>query len=300
MTLAPSRAEPRFLIMEHRARVRRFRADHSALIAVQSVPGVLPDWVTPTPATSDADFGDELERVAATRSESLEASFDRLKRAPHPAASAGSLRTQIVDGLWRAHRDTFADTWSASRNGMAAEVARRGQQLADQGVRRVLQTLHPRIRFDGRTLTLFSPRFLESVDLELPGRGIVLVPSPVWTNTFSSKFNGIDPLVIVYPIGQAVRTMAGPPGDPTDNQRALEKLLGVTRAHVFLSLSRGCGLSTTQLAAAAHCSIPSASEHAAVLRAAGLLVTRRHGQHVTHSITETGRRLADGWRTPRI
>jgi DNA-binding MarR family transcriptional regulator len=51
---------------------------------------------------------------------------------------------------------------------------------------------------------------------------------------------------------------------------------------------------TSELADRSGSSTSSASQHAAVLRAAGLVVTRRHGSAVLHTLTPLGTRFLDG------
>jgi DNA-binding transcriptional ArsR family regulator len=66
-------------------------------------------------------------------------------------------------------------------------------------------------------------------------------------------------------------------------------LLGRTRAAMLEAV--GEGGTTIQLARRAGTWVPSASQHAQVLRQAGLLVTRRVGKSVHHSLTTLGAAL---------
>ena len=66
-------------------------------------------------------------------------------------------------------------------------------------------------------------------------------------------------------------------------------LLGRSRAAVLEAVADGC--TTTELARRAGVSLASASQHAAVLRDSGLLVTRRTGKSVHHSLTVLGAAL---------
>ncbi len=86
------------------------------------------------------------------------------------------------------------------------------------------------------------------------------------------------------------------PGDR--HGRALAALLGRTRAAVLEAIVDGC--TTTELARRVKVSVPSASQHAQVLRDAGLLVTRRTGKSVHHSLTALGAALLNAtWPDPR-
>ena len=126
-----------------------------------------------------------------------------------------------------------------------------------------------------------------SVDLDLRpgGRGLTLLPS-----VFADRpWVGTDPsaVFVAYPVrAAAARPLAGrphgvagprPAGDP------LVALLGRSRAAVLRAA--GDGATTTDLARRAGISAPSASQHAAVLRDAGLLVTARWGKAARHTLT---------------
>jgi DNA-binding transcriptional ArsR family regulator len=73
----------------------------------------------------------------------------------------------------------------------------------------------------------------------------------------------------------------------------LDQLIGMTRACVLLACLDQ-ELTTSQLARAVGISISSASEHAAILRSAGLLSSRRERNTVIHTATELGLSLAQG------
>lgn len=68
--------------------------------------------------------------------------------------------------------------------------------------------------------------------------------------------------------------------------------MGHTRAAVLAAVGDGC--TTGELAGRAGVSVSSASEHAAVLRQAGLVSSARRRQQVRHALTPLGRALLDG------
>jgi DNA-binding MarR family transcriptional regulator len=81
--------------------------------------------------------------------------------------------------------------------------------------------------------------------------------------------------------------VAGRSGTPAH----LVALLGRTRAAVLCAIIEMPGCSTSELAAAARVSLASASEHATVLRSAGLITTVRHRQTARHAPTAVGSAL---------
>jgi DNA-binding transcriptional ArsR family regulator len=70
---------------------------------------------------------------------------------------------------------------------------------------------------------------------------------------------------------------------------ALAALVGRNRAAVLQSVADGC--TTTELARRVGISLAAASQHASVLRGAGLIVTRRQGSAVLHVLTPLGAEL---------
>jgi DNA-binding transcriptional ArsR family regulator len=85
---------------------------------------------------------------------------------------------------------------------------------------------------------------------------------------------------------------------PRQGSTAVSALLGNTRAAVLNVIAEHPGCSTKELAALAGISPPSASEHATVLRRAGLIHTRRHRNVALHSATHLGIALLNARETP--
>ena len=73
---------------------------------------------------------------------------------------------------------------------------------------------------------------------------------------------------------------------------SLPALLGRTRAVVLSRIEDGC--TSRELARRSGISAPSASQHTAVLREAGLIDTSRRGQAVVHTLTPLGAALLTG------
>jgi DNA-binding transcriptional ArsR family regulator len=67
---------------------------------------------------------------------------------------------------------------------------------------------------------------------------------------------------------------------------ALAALMGRTRATALARIAYGC--STSELAHYLGVSVAAASQHATVLRDNGLIVTRRAGSAVLHTVTPLG------------
>lgn len=204
-------------------------------------------------------------------------------------------RHELAGMLRTCAEATVGPYWDGIRGVLAQEVARRSQQLAAEGLGRVLATLHPDLRWNSPVLELDwgGP---DSSDLHLRGRGLDLVPSVFYREVTPPYFNAADPsapAVLFYPVpiepDQALRLFRR--ATTQNDDQALADLLGRSRATVLCSLADGC--STTELARRTGLSLAGASQHAAVLRNAGLVITRRDGAAVHHSLTALGHLLLD-------
>ncbi|MDQ7904361.1 winged helix-turn-helix domain-containing protein [Phytohabitans sp. ZYX-F-186] len=142
---------------------------------------------------------------------------------------------------------------------------------------------------------LLSP-YPEDYDLHLGGRGLLLVPSFFCWRTPVTLINPELPPVLVYPVERDPHWLGHHPGKtPACGDRAVAALLGSTRAAVLDTVGRAPA-TTKEIAHRLRISAPSASEHATILRGAGLIATRRSGNTVLHSLTPTGAALLDGCR----
>jgi DNA-binding transcriptional ArsR family regulator len=127
--------------------------------------------------------------------------------------------------------------------------------------------------------------------LDLAGRGLLLIPSYFcWGKPVIVRDAGGTTPVLAYPMRADAPAWAagtGQPGEPAD--RSLVALLGRTRAAVLRSVRTGCN--TTELSRRAGVSLSTASEHAGVLRGAGLVVSSRKRNEMVHHLTPLGAAL---------
>lgn len=169
-----------------------------------------------------------------------------------------------------------------------ADHAVRMRQLADGGVESLLAQASPRwIRWRPPVLEIRMVNGID-FDLYLEGQGLLLTPSMLSTRTIVGvqADSGEQPIV-VYPIGHdrpLRRLTAFVPEDTS----AISVLLGHTRATVLDTIADHPGCSTTELAALVGIAPATASEHATVLRRAGLINTVRHRNSALHSVADLG------------
>jgi hypothetical protein len=166
---------------------------------------------------------------------------------------------------------------------VASSVADLTARMARVGIGGLLRTLHPKVSWNGATLTVGT---LYEGDMELDGKVLILQPTVLTTRlVVSEDLPGV--MVIRVPTATApaaVQTLG------TD-RRALDALLGPARAAALAAIATTPSLTTGQLAAALGLSAATASRHAAILREAGLITTHRAGMTVHHAPTLLGRAL---------
>lgn len=178
-----------------------------------------------------------------------------------------------------------------------ADQVMRRRQITHGGLHALLSGLNPRyIRWKPPVLELTMASGA-SGDIRLSGRGILLIPS-----VFGAVYPALDETSepqpwLTYPVGLRVTDPFLP---PTDTARALSTvpdslaaLLGHTRAVVLWTIAQHPGCTTTELARYAGISPASASQHATVLRTAGLTSTTRHHNTALHATSPLGLNLLD-------
>ncbi len=225
---------------------------------------------------------EELDRVLSTPRQVLRADLEHVARyRPLPGWSRDladgrtGVLTSLADSLRDYHGVAVGPYWRAMSTTLAADRARRARQLRDGGIEAVLQSLHPRMRWRPPCIEVVSDT---DCDYELGGRGLLLAPA-----AFSSYLPcGPDDEQPTLFYEAAHPALIPPRGPYTD----LAALLGHSRAAVLEVIAEG--VSTGALARRTGLSAASASEHAKVLRRAGLVATAREGRTTHHTLTPLG------------
>jgi DNA-binding transcriptional ArsR family regulator len=211
----------------------------------------------------------------------------KLPAAAWAAAKTGSpARRELAAAAQAAYQALVEPYWARILAHLQAEQAARSRTLAYGGPGRLLASLQgQRIRWYPPVLEVLMPGH---VDMYLDGRGISLVPS---------VFAG-NPVLLHDPsderaVPRLILPAAGDRAKLWDDTRprgvALAALVGRNRAAVLGAVAHGC--STTELADRVGISLAAASQHASVLREAGLIITRRQGSAVLHLLTPLGAEL---------
>ncbi|MER5493526.1 winged helix-turn-helix domain-containing protein [Streptomyces sp. NPDC002490] len=183
-----------------------------------------------------------------------------VRRAQHGAFHA------LLGPVWERVQDLHHD-----------EFVRRAVHLAEEGTEAVLAGLLPGARLKGTVWELPG----EPRDVQLRGRGLLLLPSFHATGAALPSDVADRPVGLTYPCGAGLLPTAEDKGPGT-----LGRLLGTTRAEVLDRLVEEH--TTGGLARRLGISAAAVSAHTGVLRAAGLISTVRTGKAVAHRRTALG------------
>lgn len=257
------------------------RTEIDMLVKLNPPLGYFPDFLTPTVA--ERDFEAAIEAVVETPREVLEREISQLESSSPVLADlrtgSASARKALGRAMLSYQRTALAPVWEDVRAAIDADRALRGRMMVERGVEAMLGAIHPAMRWVDGVLEIEGYR--DETDLELGGRGLVLVPSYFKSNEMPMKLADPElPPVLVYAVRKA------PAPTPAARRDALAALVGKTRAAVLEVVAEGC--TTTELARRLRISMSAASEHAAVLRDSGLLVSTRDANRVVHSLTPLG------------
>ncbi|QNP68991.1 winged helix-turn-helix transcriptional regulator [Streptomyces roseirectus] len=248
--------------------------------------GAFPDFLTPAEASDGLEAG--LDAVLSTPRRRLHREVAALPGAPpwtRPLAEGDpQALKELGEALRTYHRAALAPYWPRLRALVDAERALRSRDMLDGGSEALLAGLAPTVRWRPPVLEVDYP---VDRDLRLAGRGLVLVPSVFCWRLPISLVDPALPPVLVYPIARPPGWWAAP--DHTAGRRGLANLLGPTRAACLRLIEDGC--STGELARRLGMTAPTASQHATVLREAGLTAATRHGNKVFHTLTPLGTAL---------
>lgn len=267
-------------------RASTFLPDLRTLFALNPATGYFPDFLTPFAAAEGIDAG--LDALARTPTELLRRDLAVLASDRTLTTDVSAL-VSVRDGPPAMNRLTatirgyydvaLAPVWSRVQATVEADRGRRIRAVAAAGAQGLLDSLRPAMRWDGEVLAVDYP---VDQEMHLAGRGLLLVPSYFCWRYPVTLLDPSLPPVLIYP---AERDAVAPAlTDP--NRRALAALIGSTRAAALAAIGTGC--STTELARRVGVSLAAASQHATVLRNAGLIISLREANTMMHSLTPLG------------
>ncbi|MFE3163014.1 transcriptional regulator [Streptomyces sp. NPDC059224] len=253
--------------------------------------GYFPDFLTPA-AGGQGELAAALDTVLGAPRAALRDDLALLAASPHRRRPLPDLTRALADGdpealrrlgaaLYGYHRRALAPYWPQIRAQIDADRASRARAVLAGGTDGLLASFGPVLRWRPPVLEADYPVRRE---VRLDGRGLVLQPSCFCTRrpvTLAFPSPDWTP-VLVYPIDHTPGWVSG--GSPRAAE--LGALLGRTRAAILEDVVTG--RTTGELAARLGISGAAASQHTAVLRRAGLLLSVRHSKYVVHTITPAG------------
>jgi DNA-binding transcriptional ArsR family regulator len=251
-----------------------------------------PDFLTPAEASAGLDAG--LAAVASTPRRrlcaelNLLAEINRRRGRPVPywlgAFAAGDrfTLTRLTTVLRNYYETAIAPQRGLIRAVVDADIRGRTEALRAGGVEGLFRSFVPLMAWKAPVLEIC---YDVDQDLVLQGRGLRLIPSFFCHRSAISVADPNLVPVIIYPIPLAHRWLVG----QVPNRQAMKKLMGTTRSAVLFAVDEGA--TTTQLAGALSTSLSAVSRHTAVLRESGLLITRRRGPAVWHTLTDLGQQF---------
>jgi DNA-binding transcriptional ArsR family regulator len=278
-----------------RARARR-QLPAEARMVVSLIPpvGFSPTFLTP-PRVGPLE--ELIEQVHATPRSTIRAQLATIAESqPIPAwarrlADDPALHAKVSDGVGSLYASLLGPYWDQITDLFRADRSIRLRQVLGGGVEQLLSQANPRwMRWNPPVLEVRMPNGIEH-DLLLEGQGVVLAPSAFHTRVLIDDDARPQPIVS-YPAGleQPLRSLrvVAPPAPAGPATSAVSTLLGNTRAAVLAVVAEHSGCTTKELSALTGVAPASASEHATVLRKAGLIRTSRHRNTALHSVTNLG------------
>jgi DNA-binding transcriptional ArsR family regulator len=255
--------------------------------------GYSPDFLTPSAEVPDFDTG--LELLMSTPKSRLRADIAQLAAETAPPTWVRGIADgerepmgRLRDALTHYHATALEPHWASIRHHVRADRDRRADAAVAAGFESVLATLHPTVSWRAPVLDITYP---VDQDLHLNGRGIVLLPSFFcWSNPIT-LLDQFDTPVLVYPVERDPDWALGCCANLDARTRSLTALLGHTRTAVLRAIADRTRLNTTDLARTTGISLAGASQHATVLRNAGLVTTVRHRGSALHQVSARGTAL---------
>ncbi|MCK2242729.1 MULTISPECIES: helix-turn-helix transcriptional regulator [unclassified Crossiella] len=253
-----------------------------------------------TPPVAGQTLLDGIEALCGTAKPVLHRDLTRLAAERRLPGWAGELARgeapmlrRLGTALHQYHRVALAPYWPAVTAAVQTDRQARSQALLSGGLDRLFSTLHPAIRWQAPVLEVDYP---VEQDLHLDGRGLLLIPSFFCWGRPITLEDPDQPPVLVYPVART-SDWSWSLGERPTGSAALGTLLGRTRAQLLDTIASTPSLTTTELAKLMHISLAGASQHASVLRNAGLITTERRAGAAYHRLSAGGSALLDSSRT---
>ncbi|GAA2985894.1 winged helix-turn-helix domain-containing protein [Streptosporangium longisporum] len=195
-------------------------------------------------------------------------------------AESGHLQRRLAAGLDRFWHETLHDGWPSLQSVLDNDIAERSKVVAEHGIGRMLDEIHPRVAWNGDTLTI-AGRHDAAIDLS--DHDVVLAPSVLNRTDLMFQFDDAQ-VTVYYPAHRVGAT--GHRGSAE-----LTEVVGTVRAALLGDL--GVARSTAELADRHAVAASTISYHLGALHRAGLVTRRRDGRHVLYRRTRRADALTE-------
>ena len=256
--------------------------------------GYVPDFLNPAPAGPAPTPVEERDAIRASPADRVRQDLDHLAR--HQGQLGPRLRTLHADPQARLAKLTeeietywelaLAPYWARIRAVLEADVFHRARMVAEHGVARLLNDLHPAVSWDGKALRVSGRK--QPLTRTTAGTGLLLIPSAFTGPGLRTRTTLPDPPQLAYP-ARGVGSLW--PARPVPRADALSGVLGRSRALLLTELESPA--STTQLAHRTGLSPAGVSQYLTALRKAGLVSAHRAGRSVLYARTAAAETLLE-------
>jgi DNA-binding transcriptional ArsR family regulator len=246
-----------------------------------------PDFLTPRPYTPLGRIEDELAALAGTPSSVVGTDLAEIHPTGLPPVLRGQVLTRILAALQEYWEACFAPYWQRMRTVLEADVVYRGRVIARSGLAAMFADIDQHVRLEDNVVCIRLRSDL-SYRTSTAGRGLTLAPS-LFSRRASSPISPDEQPHIMYPargLGTLWETETSTPA------LALVGLIGRVRARLMGLLETPT--SSTELAVRLDVTPTAVNQHLRALRAAGLLISARHGRSVLYRRSDLGDRLVRG------
>ncbi|MEU9047251.1 MULTISPECIES: winged helix-turn-helix domain-containing protein [unclassified Kitasatospora] len=205
-----------------------------------------------------------------------------------PDAPEVATQSRLSADLESFRQIAIAPYWASIERRLAADRAARSEIVLSGGWDQMFTSLHRAIRWDPPVLEVPG----EGEDVKLGSEGLWLAPSlflAARPPILFDRYLGQDRPTLLYPIPIDWGRSSSIWDAVEEGNGALHALMGRTRAAVLVALSSSA--TTTEVGERVGISSAAASQHTAVLRAAGLITTLRSLNRVQHTLTPLGAAL---------
>lgn len=261
------------------------------LLAINPNVGYFPDFLNPIEAMRGLEDG--LEAIRSTPKQQLRRDMHQLASSRRLPSRVRDIMdgdpptlTALTDAMRACHQLLVRPYRRKIDTAVVRDRSTRVNALAGRGVEGMLRSLGPLARWSADELVM--PRH-RAQEIHLDGRGLVLIPSYFCVSGPLTMLDPALPPVLIYPVERQPDAL---PMSETARPEALSALIGVTRAAVLQATIANPG-TTEELARRVGVSAASASEHAGVLRRAGLITSFRDRNRMQHQLTSLGVALLD-------